>query len=512
MDRKLNKISIIISYLSIFISIIGTFFVTPVILKNIGDSNYGLYSFCTSITSWFAILTTAIGSSYIYFANKDIKENNNCSRTNTMFIRVFILVSSIVFSLLVLLVPLLYFSNITLLNYSLEDSKVIFLLFGISGVQVVVSILFNFFHLFLISKEKFFFVRLKNMLVEVALYILLLFSALVFKSIFAVAISSLVTTTISGVLNIAMVIKLKNLSFYKPQKGEFKGKYNEILTYIFFVFINTLITTMNNNLDKTILGAMVGPVFVTLYQLSFSFSLYLTLMSGFISETYMPRIHGFYKDGLNGEAEKLFLLLSKIQTILLVFIVGGFIAVGNEFVLVWVGQERISIYLYASALLLLTIVPSTTLAAIDCERANNKQKFRAIVMLSFAVINVAISIVLIKISGASFAIWSCIIGTAVSKIISEWIILPIYDHLVLHLPIKSYYLYLVKIVIYASSGVGLAFLSRHFLLGHLNAIPLLLVEGIIFVVVYLSFIIVFDRKIVISFIRGKLNENIIKEN
>ena len=304
MDRKLNKISIIISYLSIFISIIGTFFVTPVILKNIGDSNFGLYSFCTSITSWFAILTTAVGSSYIYFANKDIKENNDCSRTNTMFIRMFVLVPSIVFSLLVLLVPLLYFSNITLLNYSLEDSKAIFLLFGISGVQVVVSILFNFFHLFLISKEKFFFVRLKNLLVEVGLYLLLLLSALVFKSIFAVAISSLVTTTISGVLNIAMVIKLKNLSFYKPQKGEFKGKYNEILTYIFFVLINTLITTMNNNLDKTLLGAMVGPLFVTLYQLSFSFSLYLTLMSGFISETYMPRIHGFYKDGLNEEAEK----------------------------------------------------------------------------------------------------------------------------------------------------------------------------------------------------------------
>ena len=269
MDKKLNKISIIISYVSIFISIIGTFFVTPIILNNIGDSNYGLYSFCTSITSWLTVITTAVGSSYIYFANKDIENNNSDFRTNTLFTRIFVFIASIIFGTLLLAVPILYFTNLCLPNYSLQESKLIFLLFAISGIQVVSSILFNFFHLYLISKEKFFFVRLKNLLIEILLYLLLLFSAIIFKSIIAVAVSALITTTISGALNLIRVVKQISLHFYHSEKGEFQGKYKEILKYIFFVLITTLITTMNNNLDKTILGAMVGPVYVTMYQLSF---------------------------------------------------------------------------------------------------------------------------------------------------------------------------------------------------------------------------------------------------
>lgn len=512
MDKKLNKISIIISYVSIFISIIGTFFVTPIILNNIGDSNYGLYSFCTSITSWLTVITTAVGSSYIYFANKDIENNNSDFRTNTLFTRIFVFIASIIFGTLLLAVPILYFTNLCLPNYSLQESKLIFLLFAISGIQVVSSILFNFFHLYLISKEKFFFVRLKNLLIEILLYLLLLFSAIIFKSIIAVAVSALITTTISGALNLIRVVKLKSLHFYHSEKGEFQGKYKEILKYIFFVLITTLITTMNNNLDKTILGAMVGPVYVTMYQLSFSFTLYLTLMTGAISETYMPLIHSHYKNNDCESANSLFLLLSKIQAILLLFIIGGFVSVGYEFVLLWVGQTRISIYWFATCLMILSIVPSTTLAAIDCERANNRHRFRAIIMLTFAILNVVVSITLIKLNGADFAIWSCIIGTAVSKLISEWIILPIYDYCVLHLPIKQYYLYILKIVLYSVASYAVAFALRFFFKDYLNTILMFIIEGFAYVIIYSGLVLIFDRKLLLSFVRGKRNEKDLKKN
>lgn len=510
--NKSNKISIIVAYLSIFVSILGTFFVTPIILNNIGDANYGLYSFCTSITSWLTAITIAIGSSYIYFANKDIEQNGNESRTNSLFVRMFIFVASLILGLVVILVPVLYFSNLSLPNYLQEESKLIFLLFGISSIQVVSYILFNFYHLYLISKEKFLFIRLKNLFIEILLYILLLLSAFIFKSIIAVAICSVITVTISGLLNLVMSIKLKNLHFYHPQKGEFKNRYREILKYVLFVLINTLITTMNNNLDKTILGSMVGPVHVTMYQLSFSFILYLTLMSGSISETYMPRVHLFYKENDSEKANNLFLMLSKIQCILLLFIVGGFITTGNEFVKLWIGEGRIKVYLYASCLMLLSIVPLTTLAAIDCERANNKHKVRAVVMLVFAVLNAFVSILLIILKGPDFAIWSCIIGTAISKILSEWIILPIYDCKVLHLPIKKYYLFLLKIFGYALISFGVSFLTRYFLVDNLNIILMFLVEGVIYVGIFISLVIAFDRKLVISFVKGEKNDQIPESN
>lgn len=506
MDKKLNKFSIIISYASILVSIAGAFFVTPVILNNIGDFNYGLYSFCTSLTSWLTVLTTAIGSSYIYFANKDIEKNSDERRTNTSFIRIFIFVASIIFSVLLLTFPIFYFGNISFPDYSLEDSKLIFLLLAISGIQVVSSILFNFFHLYLVFKEKFFFIRLKNLLIEILLYLLLVFSAIFFKSIVAVAISALITTTISGVINLIMVTKLKSLHFYHSNKKEFKGEYKEIVKYIFFVLITTLISTINNNLDKTILGMMAGPTFVTLYQLSFSFTLYLTLMTGSISETYMPSIHAKYKSGDRDGANNLFLLLSKVQIILLMLMVGGFFSVGYEFVLLWVGQSRLNVYWFALCLMCLSIVPLTSLAAIDCERANNKHIFRAIIMLIFMVINIVVSIILIEFNVPSFAIWACIIGTAISKVLSEWVVLPIYDYYVLHLPMNKYYLYLLKIFLYSALSCSIAFVLRFFLRNYLSTILMFLVEGIVYVIFYSTLVLLFDRAILLSFIRGKRND------
>lgn len=512
MRNKLNKTSIIISYISVFVSIIGTFFVTPLILENIGDSNYGLYSFCTSLTSWLTILTIAVGSSYVYFANRDIEDTGNDNKTNTLFLRLFIFVGVIILLAVCIIFPFLYFSNIQLFNYTVDETKLIFILLGISSIQIIFSILFNFFHLYLIAKEHFFFVRFKNLLIEIILYGLLLGSAFLFKSIIAVAISSVVTTLLSGILNLIMVYKLKSLHFYHPKQNEFKGKYKQILSYVLFVLINTLITTINNNLDKTILGAMVGSSFVTMYQLSFSFTSYLTLMTGSISETYMPQIHSSYRDESIDKANNLFLLISKIQIIFLLFIVGGFASVGYEFVCLWVGKERIAIYSYSVVLLLLTLVPLTSLSAVDCERANNKHKFRAIVMLIFAVINVAISITLIFIYGADYAIWSCIIGTAFSKILSEWIILPIYDFYVLRLPIKDYYLYLIKIFSYSLIAFIVSFCTRYLLINYLNTFFVFLIEGFVYVIIYLIFIVLFDRKIIVKFIRGKFNEESIEKN
>ena len=132
-------------------------------------------------------------------------------------------------------------------------------------------------------------------------------------------------------------------------------------------------------------------------------------------------------------------------------------------------------------------------------------------MLTFAILNVVVSITLIKLNGADFAIWSCIIGTAVSKLISEWIILPIYDYCVLHLPIKQYYLYILKIVLYSVASYAVAFALRFFFKDYLNTILMFIIEGFAYVIIYSGLVLIFDRKLLLSFVRGKRNEKDLKK-
>ena len=51
-DNKNIKFGVILSYVGMAVSIVGTLLVSNRVLNYIGDYNYGLYSFVNSITTW----------------------------------------------------------------------------------------------------------------------------------------------------------------------------------------------------------------------------------------------------------------------------------------------------------------------------------------------------------------------------------------------------------------------------------------------------------------------------
>ena len=89
------KSGFILSYISIFIQSIISILYTPVMLRLLGESNYGLLQLATSTMSSLSILSFGFGSSYMRFysqyeANND---NNAISVLNGMFTIIFISVS-----------------------------------------------------------------------------------------------------------------------------------------------------------------------------------------------------------------------------------------------------------------------------------------------------------------------------------------------------------------------------------------------------------------------------------
>ena len=73
-DRKNIKFGVILSFVSLGVSIIGTLFITNRVLNYIGDYNYGLYSFVNSITSWLSIVSAALSASFLRFATSESKK------------------------------------------------------------------------------------------------------------------------------------------------------------------------------------------------------------------------------------------------------------------------------------------------------------------------------------------------------------------------------------------------------------------------------------------------------
>ena len=73
-NEKNIKYGMLLSYLTLFISIAISIVYTPFFLKSVGQEQYGLNSFTTSITSWFGVLSSALVTSYVRFATKEYHE------------------------------------------------------------------------------------------------------------------------------------------------------------------------------------------------------------------------------------------------------------------------------------------------------------------------------------------------------------------------------------------------------------------------------------------------------
>lgn len=494
------KLSIILSYVYLLVAIIGSYVITPKLLEYIGDDKYGLLAFCNSITTWLATISTALGSSYIFFAKK---ENLDCSlarTTNTIYFKIFSLLAGVFETLIIGISLSLFFFNVPFSSYSLSDSKIIYLLFIISGSNVCITIFLSVFNVYLISDKQFVFLRAKLIFISLLTHGVNLLLAFLTKSIVFVAVSTLATTLLSRLLNMVFSLCARKMKFNNASFKNNKPLLKNLFVYSSFVLINVLISTMNNNMDKTLLGIIVDSKSVTYYTLAYSFTLYLTMMIGSISESFMPKIHELYNAKRFDDANALFLRISKIQSLIMTLVVFGFIACGYEFCLLWIKEERAMVYYYAVVLNLISLVPLTSTTCVDCERALDKHKFRAIVYAIAALLNLVISIALLLTINKSYAIWCCIIGTAVSKVLSEYIILPIYDKKVIKLGIGRYYLDLGEFVLFSLIALVFPLIYHYTLSSSINTIVSLVIEGLSFAVVFGLLVLIFERKFVFSFI------------
>ncbi|MBQ5563430.1 MAG: oligosaccharide flippase family protein, partial [Clostridia bacterium] len=94
-DQK--KSGIVLSYISQGILILSGVIYTPVMLRLLGQSEYGLYQLVFSTVSYMSLLSFGFSASYIRFYSRAKAKNddNEISRINGMFLLIFVVLSII---------------------------------------------------------------------------------------------------------------------------------------------------------------------------------------------------------------------------------------------------------------------------------------------------------------------------------------------------------------------------------------------------------------------------------
>ena len=92
-----KKAGVLLTYLAQGIHIISGLLYTPIMLRLLGQSEYGLYQLVASVVSYLSVLSLGFNSSYMRFYTR-IKKNGDekaVARFNGMFMAIFLVISVI---------------------------------------------------------------------------------------------------------------------------------------------------------------------------------------------------------------------------------------------------------------------------------------------------------------------------------------------------------------------------------------------------------------------------------
>jgi len=438
-ERKNIKVGALISYITLFTNICINIFYTPYLLNTVGDKNYGLWSFVVSITSWFNVAVYALYDSYVRFSTLEKRDRGCEDRTNTIYLKLLVILAVIITLVAVIILTLLYIGMIPLSKYSENEKNIIFLLFAISTMQVLATTILSIFKLFNEYKNNFIFIKIVSLLIAIFTTILSIILLMIRPSIIGIA---FITVSVNMVALLLYVIVARNtlkMSFSADRLRDNRTLVSSIFSFSAFLLITTIVSEINTAVDKTLLGLFAGAEMVTLYQLGMSFNVYFSELASSVNSVFIPRINKLAVSGDIDGVNSLFLIISKFQTIIVSLIAGGFLVCGRDFVMAWVGDKRIAAYWIGLTLLVVFSVDYSSYSSLSVQRAYGKHRVPALINFGVTILNVIISVVLLYLLPSNQSIAACLIGTAFASIMGKWIIIPIYNKRAIGLPVEKFY-------------------------------------------------------------------------
>ncbi len=422
------KAGVIISYLQMALSVLISLLYTPVMLKLLGDSEYGLYNTVASTVSMLSILSLGLNSGYVRYFSQ-YRQRNEKERIYSLNGLYFIVLS--VIGIIALLCGAFLTCNLDLvfkdgLTHSEYETARILMI--ILTANLSLSFPMGVFSNIISAHERFVFLRLLSVIKTVASPLVTLPLMLIgFRSIGVVTVTLIFSVLTDALYMYYVFFVLKDRFVFRNFE---KGLFRSIFSYTAFIALNMIIDQINNNLGKVIIARYLGTVQVAVYSVGFTLYSYYLTFSSTVSAIFTPRVHKIVNEFQHDKkllCEKqtdLFIKVGRIQYFILALISSGFIFFGMDFITkLWISKTGYEDAFYVSVMLMIPVtIPLIQNVGIEMQRAQNKHKFRSIVYLFMALINVAVSVILCR----RFGIIGCTVGTSVSFVLFNGVILNIY--------------------------------------------------------------------------------------
>lgn len=471
------KAGVLLSYAVIALQFIVTMVYTPVMLRLLGQTEYGLYNLVGSIVSYLALLSLGFGGAYMRFysrlrASGDV---GGVRRLNALFLLVFTLMGLI--ATVSGLVLTLNVDAVLGEEFSSRELDTARTLFAILVVNLAITFPSSVFNSFVTAHERFIFQKSLQV-------IRTLVSPLVVLPVLLLGYQSIGMAIATTAVNFAFTIWTVLFARTKLRmRFTFRGLdfslFREVSIFSGYIFINMVVDQVNWNVDKFIIGRFHGAVPVAIYGISALLNTHYLSFSTAVSSVFVPRVNAMVASGHSDrDISTLFTRIGRIQFLVLGLIITGFIFFGRAFIELWAGPNYSEAYTIALLLLIPVTIPLIQNVGIEIQKAKNLHQFRSWVYLGVAVGNILLSIPLTqRFSGVGAAV-----ATAAALVIGNGILMNWHYQARVGLDIRDFWSQIIRVA--AGMLPALAAGTVITFTADLSGIPALILFGSTYAVIY----------------------------
>lgn len=400
------------SFVGIAISLCGGLLVTPAILGSIGDREYGFFTLASSLIALIMLLDLGASDGSIRFliAAKRGKVGHPqtwvLDQINHFYFLLAILVA-------VISVVLSFTYPYSLNGITADQYSRITVILSIAFAGLVVSISCNGYNSVLIAEQRFFFLKTLDLATQSLMIVLLLIAAFTnCGTIALITITSILAAT-PAVLKRAYAHRFLNYRRGRPAIDV--GFIRSILFYSMPILVVSAGQVVYWKLDFLIIGWVLSPEAITMYAIGIIFNKHLLRFAKVFSGMATPElIRLLEEDCPPEEILDQYLKISRLQFMSVFYVLIGVLLFGRHFLTVWLGPE----YLPAYYIFLTTIVAYSFEVVGNMRNTMLQVKrlywIRAVIVAFAAILNIGLTIILMKYLGVIGAAAASAAGILVS--------------------------------------------------------------------------------------------------
>ena len=443
-----KKRGIVLGYVLIVANAISGILLTSILLKYLGQEEYGLYKLAASYISLISVLDFGLGGTITRYIIKYQTENEE-KLEKEFLSTVFILYT--ILAIIVLAVGIVAGIVIptTINGFSTSQIGMFRIIMSFLSVKTSIMLYNHAYSGWFIAYERFSYVKFSTLLqVVVKIVLVVLILPFVRSPIIVVAIDLLVT-----MLQLLANVYMKNnygmgrVSFKKWNGTLFK----ELTIFTSAIFIASVINQFNSNIDNIVLGTYKSTIYVGLYAAIMQIYTVYASMSTAIQDVFLPQISKtVFHNRSNNEITIGVVRPSRMQFIVLMLALTGFLLYGHDFLKIWIGKGYNSTMITEAYWVGIIILVSSTWQLCQNSvtavlKAKNLLRGKVILTGLSTLVNFVLTIIWVP----QYGMLGAAVATAISMIFGYGIATNIYYKRVVGLNLKLYYKLLLSKTWYA---------------------------------------------------------------